>query len=227
MKKITLYHYVHCPFCVRVRIVLTYLNIEFNSVVLPYDDENTPLSLTGVKMLPILTKGETSLNESLDIVNFLDPEDRINRSIFIRYEEETKELLKGIGSAVHALAMPYWIYSPEFDEASRAYFQNKKEQKRGPFNVLVKNKKQFENDLNIIFEKLATCLNPYYYSEVFSLSDILIYSHLVGIYVVPGFNLPQNIIRYMRRIEEISRFSYHEDFWKDNTPLYKKMRTER
>ena len=53
-----LYHYVHCPFCVRVRMGLGYLGINFESIVLAYDDEKTPVKLTGKKMLPILVSDD-------------------------------------------------------------------------------------------------------------------------------------------------------------------------
>ena len=65
---LTLYHYVHCPYCVRVRMALGYLNLDFISKVLPYEDVATPLSLIGNKMLPILANNQEVLKESLDII---------------------------------------------------------------------------------------------------------------------------------------------------------------
>ncbi len=51
---ITLYHYVHCPFCVRVRMAFGHLKVPYKSVVVPYDDAKTPIDLCQVKMLPII-----------------------------------------------------------------------------------------------------------------------------------------------------------------------------
>ena len=42
--ELKLYHYVHCPFCVRVRMILGFLQLPYQSIVLPYDDEVTPVS---------------------------------------------------------------------------------------------------------------------------------------------------------------------------------------
>ena len=68
-----LYHYVHCPFCVRVRMAAGFLNTSYESIVVPYDDEATPINLTGKKMLPIWVNDKRlAQNESLDIIKNLD-----------------------------------------------------------------------------------------------------------------------------------------------------------
>jgi glutaredoxin 2 len=66
------YHYVHCPFCVRVRMTLGLLDLPYESVVVSYDDEITPVKLTGTKMLPIMSIDGKVMNESLDIMAKLD-----------------------------------------------------------------------------------------------------------------------------------------------------------
>ena len=127
--ELKLYHYVHCPFCLRVRMALGYLGYTYNSVVVPYDDEKTPVNLTGVKMLPILVLDNKPINESLDIISAIDKNDKfsVNKvmktSEFINFEQTLNKL----GSHIHNLAMPYWIYTPEFNEKSRIYFQEKKD----------------------------------------------------------------------------------------------------
>ena len=55
-----------------------------NLIVLPYDDETTPVNLTGVKMLPIIEiDGETS-NESLEIISKLDDKNKLDKKDFSR-----------------------------------------------------------------------------------------------------------------------------------------------
>ena len=71
---IALYHYVHCPFCVRVRLALGFLNVAYDSIVVPYDDEKTPIELVGKKMLPIAVIEGKAMNESLDIIEAIDQE---------------------------------------------------------------------------------------------------------------------------------------------------------
>lgn len=210
-----LYHYVHCPFCVRVRMALGFLNIDYQSRVLPYDDETTPIKLTGKKMLPALSYNGGTMNESLDIIAFADKKnilkvkDVTQASDFSAFES----MLNRFGDLVHSLAMPYWIYTPEFTPAAREYFQKKKEEKRGPFNKLVQNKTEFVEKLQPLFTELEENLHPYFQSSTLGLKDIMLASHLWGLFVVPEFRFPQKIHDYLQRIKKDCHFNYHQDFW--------------
>ena len=50
---LTLYHYDHCPYCVKARMIFGIKNTPFQLKALLYDDEATPHSFIGAKMLPI------------------------------------------------------------------------------------------------------------------------------------------------------------------------------
>lgn len=214
--KLKLYHYVHCPFCIRVRMTLGLLNLSYESIVVPYDDEATPQRLTGVKMLPIMEIDGKAMNESLDIMNALDKENLLKISEIKNSPElpEFEALLARLGSPVHSLAMPYWIYTPEFNDSSRAYFQKNKEQKRGPFKDLVKNQKQFADSIRKELDLLETKLKPFYRSEKFSAYDILIAAHIWGLYVVPEFQFSESLHKYLQDVKEICHYNYHQDFWR-------------
>jgi glutaredoxin 2 len=186
----------------------------YHSMVVPYNDEETPVKLTGVKMLPIMTFNGKPMNESLDIMAKLDTQNRL-KIADLQHSENMKpfnELLNKLGANVHNLAMPYWIYTPEFDEKSREYFQQKKEKKRGPFKNLVKNRAAFEDAMLRDLEMLD--LRPFYKSDTFSLYDIMLASHIWGLYVVPEFRFPENVHNYLQKVKELCRFNYHQDFWK-------------
>lgn len=213
--KLSLYHYVHCPFCIRVRMALGYLNLPFQSVVLPYNDEKTPTALTGTKMLPIMEINGKAVNESLDIISAIDSQNLLDASSIQHAAdfESFNELLTKLGTNVHNLAMPYWIWTPEFDEASRQYFMAKKEAKRGPFKDLVKKKEQFISEISEDLRNLTQDLKPYYRSDKFSLYDILLASHVWGLYVVPEFQFPEKFHLYLQDVKKICHFDYHKDFW--------------
>ena len=211
----TLYHYVHCPYCVRVRMAFGYLGIVYISKVLPYDDEATPIGLTGKKILPALQTEFDAMNESLDIIAFIDKDNRLNVPEITsssEFELLDNELTK-LGSLVHSLAMPYWIWTPEFNDASRLYFQKKKEVKRGPFKDLVKNQAKFVAEINPLLKKLEDQLSPFYQSKFFSLNDIVIAAHIWGLYVVPEFQFTPAVHAYLQKVKEICQFNYHQDFW--------------
>lgn len=210
-----LYHYVHCPFCVRVRMGLGLLRKDYESIVVPYDDEQTPINLTGKKMLPIMVNDlGQAMNESLDILRTLDTNNRLKWQLLDEKKEELENLLNEIGSPVHSLCMPYWIWTPEFNETSRQYFQNKKEQKRGPFKDLIKNKNTFIRQIEeLLSEKIEPELMPYYKNEELSIMDIMLASHLWGLYIFPEFQFSPTIHQYLQEIKKECRFDYHRDFW--------------
>jgi glutaredoxin 2 len=198
-------------------MALGLLNLNFESVVLAYDDEQTPTKLTGKKMLPILRYDRGVINESLDIINFLDKENFLKTQERLSGEEfkHVETLLEKIGKPVHSLAMPYWIFTPEFTPASRKYFQTKKEEKRGSFTNLVKRRDEFINEINTILSEIEKDLHPFYKSETLTLFDILIAAHLWGLYIVPEYQFPLKIHHYLQSVKKICRFEYHSDFWSD------------
>ena len=219
-----LYHYVHCPFCVRVRMALGRLNVEYESHVLPYDDEQTPNQLCQKKMLPIFQwKDADQINESLEIIKRLDAKDDLKTSMLENssYLNEVEELLQKIGSPVHNLAMPYWVLLPEFNASSRRYFIEKKSKKRGPFHLLVQNKQQYLDELTPVIQSVQSKVSPFYLGEVLSIFDLMIASHLWGLYIVPEFQFPIGLHKYLQTVSRICHFNYLEDFWKED-PLTNK-----
>ncbi len=215
----TLFHYVHCPFCVRVRMALGLLKTSYKSVVLPYNDEETPLGLTGVKMLPIVETnidGESkAMNESLDIIKLFDKDNTLKHELLEdeKVRKNINDLLDAIAGPVHNLVMPYWIYTKEFNEESRAYFQAKKEKKRGPFNDLAKRSPEFLDELNKVLNGLENKLQPFYNSSELTILDIMLASHLWGLYVYPEFQFPPYLHNYLQSIKRKCAFDYHQDFW--------------
>lgn len=211
-----LYHYVHCPFCIRVRMGLGLLKVPYESIVLAYNDEETPVKLTGKKMLPIVVTDQgIAQNESLDILKSFDNKDQLSWSFLEQNKWEVDSLISNIGSPVHSLCMPYWIWTPEFNEESRHYFQQKKEAKRGPFKNLIQNKEVYLKTLNdILTNDVEKNLKPFYKSSTLTIVDIMIAAHLWGMYIFPEFQFPPVIHRYLQSVKAATHFEYHQDFWK-------------
>lgn len=212
------YQYLHCPFCIRVRMVAGYLKIPYESKVLRYDDEKTPQDLCGKKMLPIWQTDTKVINESLDIVQYLDSKNRLQTQEILSHADFSKfeEQLNAIGTQVHNLAMPYFIYTREFDEKSRNYFQKKKEAKRGPFRDLVKNKNSYIQLLEPLLKDLEKNIDVFYQSKSLSLKDVLIAAHLWGLYLVPEFHLSEKMHIYLQEVKKHTHFNYMDELWEKN-----------
>ena len=178
---LTLYQYLHCPYCIRVRLALGFLEIPYTSVILPYSDEETPLKMTGQKMAPILQKEDGSyMNESLDIIHYLDTKQLLNISSKIAENSlnDINQWLSQLSKPLFNLLMPYYLNSIEFSDKDRLYFQRKKEKKRGPFTELVKKRSHFIEEIDQHLNFLQGKLKPFFENEKMQIHDILIASHL-------------------------------------------------
>ena len=191
------------------------LNLHYQSIVVSYDDENLPISLTGVKMLPIFQNTDgLSQNESLEILKNLDALNFLQWDYLKQFQAEIEDLINQIGKPVHSLCMPYWIWTPEFNNESRTYFQMKKELKRGPFKKLIQDKKIYLDQLQQILDfRIEKNLTPFYKSSSLTIVDIMIASHLWGMYIIPEFQFSEKIHNYLQKIKEKCHFDYHHDFW--------------
>ena len=110
----TLYIYDHCPYCVKARMIFGLKSIPVQLKTLLNDDEKTPISMIGVKMVPVLEivsekKGRIFMPESLDIIRHADKENPLVSS----WEEDPalSEWLEENGFLSYELAMPRWVRS--------------------------------------------------------------------------------------------------------------------
>lgn len=197
-------------------MALGYLNINYDSIVLPYNDEKTPVDLCEKKMLPIFSWGpDDQSNESLDIIKRLDTDNVLKNNLLEDEEKlgEIEELLSSIGSPTHNLAMPYWIWLPEFNVESRQYFVEKKSQKRGPFHVLAQKRPVYLKEIEPVLKRVQAHLHPFYLGEQLSIFDIMLASHLWGLYVVPEFQFSSQMHSYLQTVKRLCQFDYLNDLW--------------
>lgn len=187
-----------------------FMKLEFESRVTSYADEKTPLDLCGVKMLPIIVDQDGAMNESLDIIKKHN-----NGTIDIPDEQELLRLedyVSDLGKEIHSLAMPYFIWTAEFDDESRKYFQTKKEKKRGPFSELMLKREEFIQALTPKLKRLEDELQSFYQNDQFGLKDIIIASHLWAMFIVPEFQYSKKVYDYLTRVKELTHFKYHQDY---------------
>lgn len=193
-------------------MAFNYLKVEFDSRVLAYDNEELPLKLSGVKMLPIVTFNDgTNKNESLDIIKSINGSSKLFEDITNVEIVNVEKTLVEVGKVLHPLAMPAWLNTPEFVGSSKEYFRLKKEKKRGPFSELIKKEDELKSNLTLFLSSMK--IEPQFLNKKkISILDIMLTSHLYGLYVLCDFNIPANIHDYLQLIRNECSFKYHEDY---------------
>ena len=208
-----LYHYPHCPFCQRVRLALGAKKHPYESVVLSYADHQTPVSLVGAKMLPIV-EFDTGvvMAESLDIIYELETRFPQHQLIF----DETHKNIEWASAVMVSipryfdLLLPFYAdgyrQSGEFDEAGWAYYKDSKEQKRGKtFDDLKKERFDiFEDHVQPVLSTIVARIeNTGFIGDQLSAADCVLVADMSGLRLVHDVVLPEVLIDYMDRVESL------------------------
>ncbi|MEF2073361.1 glutaredoxin 2 [Consotaella aegiceratis] len=196
-----LYVYDHCPFCVRARMPFGLKAIPFELHFQLNDDEETPISMIGQKMLPILEDDDGFMGESLDIVHKLDS---LSGERIFAGEPSTAitDWISRWGSVMNGLVIPRTpdAVFPEFRTAeARAYFTRKKEAQFGRFDELLAQTDDLIARLRPGLNELEAILPD---AEHPSIDDILLFPLLRGLSIVAGLTLPPKATAYRARMAE-------------------------
>ena len=224
-----LYHYDHCPFCVRARMIIGLRGLNVEQIPLANDDEATPIGLVGKKMVPILIKDDgTAMGESLDIVRYLDEyagKERLDETI----RPEVQAWLNQVNEYSGQLLSPRStrIGLPEFaTESARAYYTAKKSAQYGDFAENLARTDELlarlHEDLPATDEYLAQLhadlpeLAALIYSEGhigerLGYEDIITFPVLRNLTMVKGVHYPAEIRRYVEAMSAHSRVPLFDD----------------
>ncbi|WP_434778725.1 glutaredoxin 2 [Neisseria sp. Ec49-e6-T10] len=209
-----LYVYDHCPFCVKARMIF---GIKKQSVQVHYllnDDEQTPISMIGQKMTPILEKEDgTFMPESMDIVHYIDqlypPITLIGAT-----NPQIAQWLEKNGQIINQLRIPRFVKVPlpEFEtEASRLYFTEKKEKTMGSFDALIQQTAvllaQMNQELLVLNEMIQT---EHACNGVLSEDDIHLFAALRGLSIVKGVAYPAKVEAYRQAMAKDSNVPLHD-----------------
>lgn len=191
-----LYIYQHCPYCVRVQMMIGLKNLSVQQCVLAANDQATPEKMIGKKMVPILQKSDGSyLAESMDIVHYLDQLDAA--PILAQVSSVAiSQWLADVRSYTGRLLMPRFVQGPfaEFtSQAARDDFIARKEAYIGSFAENIANSwqliPQLEQDLLRLADLLAA-VRP------LSDDDIQLFPLLRNLTLVQGIHYPSVVADY-------------------------------
>ena len=212
-----LFIYDHCPYCVKARMIFGLKNQPVENIVLLNDDEKTPISMIGQKMLPILeTSKDTFMPESLDIIQYIDK--KFPPQI-VAMEEDSflMNTLTELRLNYYSLTMPRWPQASmeEFKTPSaQQYFQNKKEKMIGSFSSALKKTEEFKKStyqtLEIIAEKISTA-DSWYMGQTLSLNDFHLFAVLRALTIVKNMPFPEPLKHYMNTCSQKTHIPLHTD----------------
>lgn len=212
-----IYHYDHCPYCAKARMIFGFKDIKIEEVILLNDDEATPTEMIGQKMVPILeidneVKESKYLPESMDIIKYVDQ--NYGDGEIVSYSSASSEIADWIYSArnfAYELAMPRWVQMPleEFKtDSARNYFQKKKESKNiGSFAEALRKTpeliKKAESELKYLENLMLD--NGRFYQENLHIDDFHLFASLRGLTTTRGINWPTKLRKYVENISKRSK----------------------
>lgn len=210
-----LYTYDHCPFCVRARMPFGLFKISFELMVLPNDDENTPIGMIGAKQVPVLQKPDGSyMGESLDIVRWLanyanQPplSEDIRPELQIWIDKESKYHNKLIWPRCVQLSLPEFATQSAID-----YFKNKKESIIGNFDNCLNETPALLEQLHRDLNELEALTLPHDISmDKISMEDIILFPILRNLTMVHGLVFPEKLKKYVINMSKASDIPLYFD----------------
>ena len=195
-----LYIYVHCPYCLKARMIFGLKNIPVELHVLLNDDAETPTRMVGQKQAPILQKDDSRyMPASIDIVHYVDKLDG-KPLLTGKRSPAIEERLRKVNGYANKLLLPRFAKSA-FDEfstpAARKYFVDKKEASAGNFADLLAHSdgliKNISDDLRAL-DKLI--VKPNAVNGELSEDDIQLFPLLRNLTLVAGINWPSRVADY-------------------------------
>lgn len=198
-----LYVYDHCPYCVKARMIFGFKNEPLDLIILLNDDEETPISMIGQKMTPILEVEEGKfMPESLDIIRYVD-EKSGKPQINWKENKWVQTWLAGTRFYKNLLTMPRWVAAPleEFKtQGAREYFTKKKENYIGSFKEALDKTPELIKECEKHLDELETFLSSekQFLEDDWNVSHIHLFATLRDLNIVKGINFPKHVLEYMK-----------------------------
>lgn len=205
-----LYQYDHCPFCVRADMVANYKKVDHDKVYLLNDDEKSCHDLIGAKMVPILQFDDgTAMGESLDIAKFFDEQGTLEQVIRpAGYHQSIAPFFEKVRLASWCLLFPrnIAIGLPEFEtqEAKDYFRQNKEAMIERSFEQALDETEQHKLEMEAVLAEIPELILPSQHDNTISWDDVFIYPNLRNLTMVKGLIFPQQILRYIQEVTEIT-----------------------
>eukprot|EP00924_Labyrinthula_sp_SR-Ha-C_P000378 maker-scaffold_25-snap-gene-5.54-mRNA-1 protein AED:0.00 eAED:0.00 QI:104/1/1/1/1/1/2/121/234 len=219
-KNFVLHLYDHCPFCIRVELLLNLRSIPYKRVVYGYGDVEGVKSKFEKKVLPVLEyeeKGEKQiLRESLDILKFVDGLDGDQKCLLAPSTGRFSSWLKKYGEPRRILTRPRIIQMPLKDweeERDITYMKSKYESQGFSFEDAEKNTESAIKSVEEMLKELDVML----FSEQsvnswgISMDDILLFPDLRSLTCVKNISWPEKTLKWINNLSSKAKVALYFD----------------
>ena len=197
-----LYVYEHCPFCIRARMIFGLKHVPFELGIIMEGDAETPISMVGRKVVPILQKEDGSyMPESMDIVRYVD---QLNGAPVLngQPDPDIEEWCRNITRTVYNLAIPRFTQA-DFRELetplAREAYTLREIKAFGDLDALVENSQAYIDEILIELAKIEPWLAAV---KPVTLTDFILFPLLNSLTIVKDFPYPDALKGYLHRISE-------------------------
>lgn len=204
-----LYVYDHCPFCVRVRLLLGLRNVKYNLVFLANDDVQTPTDLVARKITPIFQPAGArtpAFPESLDICKHIDTDPRFGASPLLHPAPPRDAVLTWIQRTFEPMARlsrPRFAQAPlpefVFRDARDAFARNYPLSDPHGYDANLRRSPEYIATVQRTLPELAQLIHSPHHCSPLGLSyeDILLFPRLRTLTIVKGITFPPKVAHYV------------------------------
>lgn len=202
-RKLTLHLYNHCPFCIRVQLVLGWARIPYDTKVWGYGDLSLKDHFGGKKMLPYLehmdptTGARDGLYESGDIIKWLAHtygfEVRDGHDRFAEWRRSIQETQR-------ILTRPRRIKMPDFDwstDEDIEYAKNKYEKQGFDYEAAMASSSEHVKLMNERFVALDNLMDGKVGTGIISMDEVILVAELKGLTLVNDLRWPTKTKQYV------------------------------
>ena len=186
-------------------------NIEVELAYLLNHDIDTPTSLIGKKMVPILQYQEQApMPESLDIISFIDQLSLPKVITIATPNTSLQHWLNESRDYTYRLCMPRWVKAPLPEFATpdaQNYFINKKTETIGSFPSNIQKSVSLKEQANTHLKQLDNLIpGAQPINTNITLDDFHLFAQLKSLSIVDGLIYPDKVEEYRHYFSEITKY---------------------
>ena len=201
------YIYEHCPFSLRVRVMIGLKKLPVEIVVLPFSDRQTPEKMVGKKICPILQKEDGAyMLESLDIAFYLDslsgPLCITEKKVDKKFDNVKSKLFKSFV----ALTSPRFIalkmneFKTEVD--INLYREREESFLEDSFETIKNKEHALIEQAEAVLPEFESFLVSDSRKPTLTATELCMFSYLRNLSCVPGLTLPVKLNEFMVNLSQ-------------------------